>query len=811
MALNLSDRTERLVQEINIEANIIMEIESDAFPEVFGLVGVTRALRIGDFEFGDEYKIGGTVIDENSRDWISPQGTTTNITQKVDTDKPGGSSSVTTYTVNMVDKGGALTNMFSPGIRVPDVLGLEASVYWAAQGGAHPEDSVAVFRGVISRIEFGAGNVRVTIDSPQQLQRQDLLPKFTAKTTASITDSDTTIPLDTITGLVESQDSLTTYVRIEDEIIEVGGISGTDLTSCVRGSLGTTAVSHDIDQDAESFYRLTEDSPIDMALKLITSGVGEFGEGTVTRINLLEDLLFIQNSVFIRDNTFPDREGFVIGDTASITGASNAVNNITDREIIDIVIEENGTIIRFSGTDMVTEAGNFTIKFKSKYDTLNFGCEISPFHVDIERFEELKNLVGTQQPAFDIYIKDTISTARDFIDADILFPSGMFGVFRKGRISVGANLPPLSTQNTKTLSIDNVKDPEEIRINRTFKDKFYNSVAFKIEQNALDDRFLAAPVTLSNDSANRINVGTKLLQVEAKGVRDNPINRNKLQVQANRLLDRYQYGAETLTLKANFKTFTVEVGDSVVLNGSTLNLSDSSTGTRDYSSRVLECFSKSISLTTGNVELTLMDSIFQVDARYATVSPASFIGTGSTVNKLVLKRSFATLEGVPETRKWEDYVGQRIQVRSPDFTFQEIVTFVSIDGSDPNKINVIPDLSSAPLENYVIESPDYDDTDSRIDSFWKSQHAVPAKEIEIISGVSSTQFNVALGQEDNVLVGEKINVHSADYSDEIEVEVLGKTSNLITVEDLGFTPDSSYGAISIRFKPDDNGYVYRSF
>lgn len=809
MALELSNRTSNLIKEINVEANIVLKIEDDAFPELFGMVGVTRALRIGDFDIGDGSKIGGITEDENSRDWLQKKGTTNNIRQKVDTDKPGGSSSINTFTANLIDKDNELTNIFSPGVRVPDILGLRATVYWAAQGGAHPEDSVPVFRGIISTIHFGAGNVSIIIDSPEQLKRQDLLPKVTSVTTAAIDGIVTTIPVDTTSGYLTAQDALTSYIKIEDEIIQVGGITDTSYTGCTRGVLGSVAVAHDDEVDTESFYRITEDSPIDLTLKLIMSGIGTFGDAIGSRINQVDDLTFIQNAILIKQEDFAKNNGLVIGDTCTITGATNASNNIIDREILEFEDAVDGQIIRLSGTDMVTEGSGWSISFKSKYDVLNFGCAIDPFHVDIERFEDLKDLVGTQQPDFDYYAKDTIN-AREFIDTEVLWPSGMFGVFRQGRISVSANLPPLSTLNTKTLTADNVKKAEGIKIKRTFKTMFYNATVFKFEEFALDDRFLASRIIQSADSTNRINIGNKPLTIEAKGIRDTPVNRNKLDVIARRILDRYQYGAEHLEVSTNFKTgFTIEVGDSVVLQGDTLNLSDSVSGTREYIPRVLECVNKSLSLVNGDVKLSLIDSVFDANARYGVISPASKLGSGSTVSSIVLKTSFGTITGVPESRKWDDYIGQRIQVRSPDFAFQEIVTIVEVDPSDDNKLNIQPDLSSAPLENYVIESPNYDDTDARTDSFYKSQHVVPSKEVEITSGASSTQFNVAVADAGDIVVDNTVLVHSADYSDEIEVQVLGKTGTLITVEDMGFTPDSTYGLIPIRFL--DGAFTYRAF
>ena len=216
-----------------------------------------------------------------------------------------------------------------------------------------------------------------------------------------------------------------------------------------------------------------------------------------------------------------------------------------------------------------------------------------------------------------------------------------------------------------------------------------------------------------------------------------------------------------------------------------------------------------MNLKTGAITLEVIDSNYQTNARYGVISPASKLGSGSTTTTLTLKASFNTPETVAEGLKWEDYVGQRVQVRSPDFTFSEVVTITDILDSNQNKITITPALSLSPPEDYIIESPNYEDSLQKTDSFYKSQHVYPAIEIDIISGVSTTQFNVSGGDAGNIVVGDDILVHASDYSDEIEVEVLDNTAGLITVEDMGFTPDSTYSCVPINFL--DGGFVYRAF
>lgn len=810
MALEITPLTSKLLQENNVEANIILEIEDDAFPEIFGLVSVTRSLRIDDWYFGDGSVIGGTIEDPASKDWIQERGTTNSLTQKVDTDKPGGASSIQTFTVSLIDKNNELTNIFSPGIRVPDILGLRATAYWAATGAAHPEDSTAVFRGIISDITFGAGNVSIIIDSPETLKRQELLPQYISLITSAIDDTVTTIPVTATTGYIESFEDLTSYIRIKDEIIEVGSISGTDFIDCVRGALGTTAIAHDINEEATSFYRLENDSPVDLALKMIVSGIGEFSEIIVRRVNQITDTLFIQNAILIKSETFEEDSGLVVGDTISITLAVNAANNVTDRAIVEFSVIPEGTVIRLAGTDMVNESGSLNGKFKSQYDVLNFGGAIDPFHIDIARFIQLKDLLSLQHPALDIYIRDTINL-EEFLNDHVLFPSGMFSLFRKGRISVGANLPPLISLGVKTLSIDSVKDAVKIKTKRSIKRFFYNAVVYKYNENALDDRFLTAKITQSSDSTNRINIGNKALTIEAKGIRDSERNTDILDIQSRRLLDRYQYGAEQVEISTNFKTgFPIEVGDSVILEGDGLQLSDSTQGSRDYSPRVLEIFNKKISLKKGDVKLKCIDSNYDSGVRYGTISPASFLDAGSTTLEIVLKRSFNTGEFVSESVKWQDYIQQKIQVRSQDFAFSEVVTITGIKPGNPNILQIAPALSVAPSEDYIIESPNYDESTAKANRYWKSLHAYPTAKVDVLTGASSTSFTVGAGDIGKFIEDLNIRVHSPDFTDNSgDVTILDVTGTTVTTEDLGFTPDSTSLVDVEHF--GDNGVGYRYF
>ena len=90
--------------------------------------------------------------------------------------------------------------------------------------------------------------------------------------TASIIDSTTTIPVETTQGLIESQDAVNLYIRINDEIMKVNSFTSNSL-NVTRAQFNTIAESYDIETELSSIYRL-QGSPILLALKIMLSGTG---------------------------------------------------------------------------------------------------------------------------------------------------------------------------------------------------------------------------------------------------------------------------------------------------------------------------------------------------------------------------------------------------------------------------------------------------------------------------------------------------------------------------------------------------------
>lgn len=370
--------------------------------------------------------------------------------------------------------------------------------------------------------------------------------------------------------------------------------------------------------------------------------------------------------------------------------------------------------------------------------------------------------------------------------------------------------PPIIGPDVQTISADNVKNANSIGMARNINQSFYNSIAWKFEEDSLEEKLLGATVTTSEDSFNRVqNIGLRTLTIEAGGIRDTPENRNKIDVISFRFLDRYQFGAEVLKVQVDFKTaFKIEVGDTVILDGQSLNLSDSNTASREFLPRVMECTNRAINLKTGACSLELTDTNLGTRARYGTFSPASLVGTGSTLSEIAIKRSFSTLETELERDKWRDYVTQKITIRSPDHSTIYTTTLIGLSATNPNILLVNPPIGGLPSEDWIVESPIYDDSSKQAMQYWKSLHCYFTPQVDVVSA-TTTEITVDSGDISKFYVGAPVTIHLEDYSEDDTTTVAEINANTITLtKTLSFTPDNTYKIDLIGFEDEGAPYSF---
>jgi len=910
MAIELTENTQLKADAPIQLPQLVLEI--DGVPNVYGVGAIKKYVRIGapGLLIGDDWSIGGLNAYENQVDLIDLNGSSNSISQQLLQDK-GGTSSVASIQMSLIDKNGLITELITPGLVVEDILGRKASVYLGYQETAWPQDFVKIFTGIIDEIS-GGPTIILNIAHPEQKKRTELFSKVTTKLTQDfkfrsekiqhivyatrrdvvgtvnityiaggtagseivtvsgnnitvqieVTNtkahhikaqieksiqalalidlaiesgfsnesqvaqastpllSDTTINVETTKGflLPEPTEGFLTYVRIHDEVIQYTGLTDTTLTGCTREAFAlvderSEGAHHKSGSTVDSFYRI-QGSALDLVLKMLISGGPEYyktGIGIKTFVEI-EGVGSILNAFYIESINIQDAYGITIGDMVTIIDDINPTNNVVDALVEDIVSTPYGSYISLSGVTFIpnttTEA---TVSFKSKWNVWPTGLGLGGDEVDVPEFERIKEVFSSGLLDYDFYLKDTVS-AKDFIDTEIMFPTGAFSLPRKGKISVGYTSPPISFDAPKVLDSTNTTKPDQTRIRRSINKYFYNNVLFQFNEAVVDDLFLSGDLEVNQESKNRIKIGNKTLVVKARGLRPSPEATTIVELLKRKFQDKYKFGAESISMFAFYgTTFDTDIGDVVVFGDSTLQLPDTKKGSRSFSPRLFEVANKSLSIKSGEVKLELIDSGYSLEnARYGVVSPSSIVGVGSTLSTIKIINSYETVAPRIEKQKWKGLVGQKIIVHDEDWDFIAETVLVGFSDSDNYLMLVDPALPWVPASGYVIDVAQYPATNNPEDNVvLKRRYVYTNPTVDVVSGASQTQFDVAPADIGKFLVGASLMIHDIPYdiiSNEVKVlSVLGNT--VTTDEALGFTPLVGYEVELIGFL--DSGAPYR--
>lgn len=795
------------------EPSLVLEI--DGYSGVFGMHKLLKYTRIGasGLYIDGTWTIGSTYTDSTVQDWISLDGTTSTISQQLLQDK-GGTSSITSFQISLIDYNELVTALVSPGVVLDDVLGREAFVYLGYKDTLFPQDYVLLFNGIIDEVE-SSGVIKLNVANPEQKKRQDIFPNIETELNGNITNSQTTIPVNNVANLyLPVTGSLETYVRIDDEIIRYTGLNTTtnELTGCTRAQFGTIAAAHDDDTSVSSFLRLQGEA-ITLALQLMLSGpdqyyrtgypVSNFGVDGDGNVNL--------QGIYFAGVDMVTKWGLTVGSFITTTGAANAANNVTLRTINSIDVNAQGTFITISGTALVIEGGtSATASLKSQYNVLPDGLGMGAHQVDIDEFNRIETLFVGQIPNYDFYLTDTVQ-AKDFIDREVLFPANLFSLPKKGKSSVGVVSPPLALATLPQLNADRVTRPNSIRIKRSIGKYFYNTAIYKFNFDAVEtDKPLSGYIRIDADSQNQIPVGTKAITIVSKGLRNTTDTQTIVGLNSRRILEKYKYAAEAITLSCFYSVgFNIDVGDVVLFGDQAFDLPDSTNGVRGFEPRLCEVINKSMNIVNGTVDLTIIDTSYLASGRYGIFSPASVLGSGSTTSSLIITDSFGTASPDIEKNKWQPYIGENILIHSDDYATTYSSTILGFNPANNYQMLIDP-VPSAPPAGYVVDVAFYPaSTDPQIQFALKNVFVFADPSVAVTSGTSSTVFNVGAGDVGKFVLGAQIMLHNADYSVQSpEVKVSAISGTQITVDrSLGFTPSSTYQVELIGFP--DAGYAYR--
>lgn len=719
MALELTPAARRASESSTILPNLVLDIEG--VTDKYGTVQILKYIKIGDpgLFIDGTWKIGGYAPLLDQETLVTFDGTSTSISQKLDIDK-GSGASISQMAVALVDVDEKITQLITPGEVVTDMLGREATVWLGFSQNAFPEDYIRIFRGTIDEIGSTPGKVTFQLSHPDQKKRQEIFIKAESKLNGAINNSQTTITLDStvnflypITGPDTTFDASIKYgVRIEDEIIFYTGISGNDLTGCTRGALGTIAIGHADDTDLESFFRVTGNS-IDLALKIMLSGWnGPYESGlAIQNFNILGDATVIPNTIFFLGFDVADYYGVVVGDYITTTGATDGANNVTLKQITEIVKTLEGSYITVDGVSFVDEGSTAaTIAFRSRYDTFHPGAGLKMHNdeVDIKEHERIKRFFLSSFE-YDFYIRDNVK-GKEFLEGEIYFPAAAYALPRKAKSSVGYHIGPLPDSDIRAIDTSNVIGASKVSLKRSINRNFYNTVVYRYEEKVLEeDVFLRGHIETDATSKTNIPVGTKALVISAKGIREVLSGPSISESAARRRLKRYKFSAEYIEgIQVTYgSSYNVEIGDIVLLDVGDLKMSDTKSASRSGKPRLFEVYNKTFDIKTGKVSLSMLDTAYSTASRYCLMSPSSKILAGSTSTVLKLRVTGNSVFGPNEGAKWSRYLNAAVRVRSSDFTTRNDTSFIqSVSG---NTVTLSPALSFTPSAEDTLTVSHYND------------------------------------------------------------------------------------------------------
>lgn len=803
------DKTTQTVKK----PSLVLEIDGhDRLYTIANGSAFDELIRIGDdgLFIGTDWLIGGSTQRSDIDAYITLDGTSTSISQQLQQDK-GGATSVTSMQISLVDFHDEITQLISPSYVFPDILGRECFVYLGFQGTDFPKDYITLFIGIIDEVTSGGATITLNIANAEQKKRQDIFQIIKTDLDGAITNSQTSITLtDASNLLLPVTGSLETYVKINDEIIRYTGITTNTITGCTRAQFGTIAASGADTDSVSAFYRLMG-SAINLPLQLMLSSSNAYYKTGVGLANFVRDTLGVDtaNTLVFVDTDVKTRFGLTVGDYITSAGASNGANNFTLRVITSIFVDDTGSIITVDGAALVVEVGTAaTLSFKSKYNILPDGLGLGAHQVDVEEFERIDDLFTTSLPTYDFYITETIK-GKEFIDKELMFPANLFTLPKKGRISLGVVSPPLNVGTLKVLDASTITNPDKIKIKRSIGKYFYNTVVYKFNYDAIEtSKPLTGYIRVDEDSKNQIPVGTKAITIESKGMRNDVNTASILDINSRRLLEKYKFAAEYITVSGFYGTlFNSDVGDVVLFGDESMPLVDTTRGTRGFAPRLCEIIDKKMDIKTGRVDVTLLDTSYLTDGRYGIMSPSSTIGVGSTTTALVITDSFSTAFPEIEKNKWIPYIGENIFIHSDDWS----VSYTSkVLGFTSNYVmNISPIASSVP-SGYVVDIANYPSTTVASDNRnLKNTFVFTNPSVQVVTGVSATQFTVSGGDVSKLLVGAQIMLHNTAWSSSSsDVRITAVTGSTITVNTtLGFTPTSDYTVELIGFP--DSGSSYR--
>lgn len=749
-----------------------------------------------------------------------------------------GRAAISTLSLPFIDVGQYMTQLCSSGIIVPRILGRKVIVRLGYVQNAYPEEYFVAFRGRITSVKENAGKYVLQFSDPNSIGKGQIF--YTAKTKLA----NPLAPGDVNIGVVSNSDfhkkilgPFSTYDTAVKCFIKISGSGGDDewieyqqagseatgfitnqFVGVLRGRRGTLATTHAAGDDVEAAVEI-EEHAVDFALKLLLSKNGPW-VSNVDIMNIVDSGAvvpgLVAGGVFLpQGKDAIDTYGAAIGDEITISGdpfpANNGVFQITDFQDFNgepnRIIITNGALVASTNTPAV-------FSLRSQFDTLPRSCSVGldADFVDVQGWLDLKNLFLGENDKMRPFLRAPES-CKSFIESELNLPIAAYSLTRRGRLSLGYTKPPIADQDFLILDQNNVINPAGIMFEQAVNNrKFFNEIDWYFDYND-EGEPLSTTKTIDTTSFNETGE-LSVLPIHTKGTRTDLGFETVRQERERFFLQRYKDGALLVTIEANWEIgVQIEAGNVVGLrDDGHLKLPNWATGERNLGVRLFEVINRDWNVGQGKVKLQLLGGITgEITDRFATFGPSSIIAASSTSTTLVLTDSFGALYPGREGKKWKDYYGLKIKVRTEDYSNSFETTLIGNAGGNINVLVVSPPIGFALSGGEIVELADYSTSfDPQDQMLAKLVHGFFNPTVTVVSGSSNFAFDVAPGDVSKFRVGLPVLIRNDDFSvmspEAIILSVIGTT---ITVDtDLGFTPSAGQFVELIGFSAD-GGTPYR--
>ena len=823
------------------EPIIVLEIEG--LPFVFSSNKVFTRLRYDDpdFYYDGTYVYDGLrpLASDKQKNLIDRKGSFSTISQKLE--QWDGKASIQTFNIKLTDENGLVTKVCTPGQYLDEILNKKVRIFYGFTNISYPDDYLLLFKGYINQVRIGQGNVSFNFTDPSSKRKVILFNDSKSKLTQDLLATDTTIKITSTANLYRTilnakglaDPGVTIGLVLNGkEIVTFTNANITDIntvTNVQRGQMGTVAQAFSLGDDTNNFIQLI-DNPVSIALKTMLSGWnGPWKTGIALRGIVNEDNgLAIKDTITFKQGVDLSRDyGITIGDfiilSSSTIPANNSVFTVADllNDGRSVLVQEKGILSQENpaGTiDISTLAS-----FRSKYDVYPKTAGLSLTTDDVLVAAHEYNRDVFVPIIFDMKVIGKVDSGKTWIETHLFKPIGAYSLTQGSRISMGITHPPLAVDLTKFIEPKNVIDPKNIVVDRGLNTRFfYNEVFFRYNYDPIKNDYFTTLRVLDSEAQNRMNqVAT--LQIDVRGLDDTALSAEILNAKAERILQRYRYGAETINLKTFFSVgHTIDGGDIVTLKDDldpVLKIANTETGERGIRARIMEVQERSIGLSDGTTTLTLLSNNgFSTYDRYGVVAPSSELDPSfiHTPNTIKVQDSFGPKYPGAEYKKWQDYEGSTVKVFNSDYSLSANVIF-KLDLSDPYIMHFSTPLPFTPVAGMVVSFENYDETSDLTNETVKATFVHIDSSSAIFSGSSLNVFILNSGLAGRYQAGMLIYVHSSDFTRKSpDVKILSVVGDIITIgsiangslhSDLGFVPQAGDIVELAGFK--DGGSAYR--